>query len=168
MGEVADWMDAKYGEKELTQCLRLEDPLTVHDKVVWTVPGVPKPVDFPGAGEQYPPHVCYYDQNCQLIYVEGSNTPLRYIDYRKDYPTMEQGVYPVERLPEVRINAIELVDKDGFCSVRFDVESSRDYQGYPFAVWTDIAAQKDALEIAGGFVTFVDLKMGHNSGLQPL
>lgn len=159
MGEVAAWLDLKYPMlQEPVQCLRLEDPLTCKDDVQFIHPDVRKPADWPSGGGKYPPHIFYYDSNFQIIFIENSPTPFRFIDYRKKYAIAENGFYPPENLPEVRVSS--LMWRNGALS--YNIYSSEPYENYPLAVWTNEPAPEDSIPISGGFIVFISLKEGGN------
>lgn len=159
MGEVAAWLDLKYPmPQEPAQCLRLEDPLTCKDEVQFIHPDVRKPSDWQSGGGQYPPHVFYYDSDFQIIYIENSPAPFRFIDYRKKYPIAENGFYPAEKLPEVQVKS--LMWQGGILS--YNLYSSEPYENYPLAVWTDEPAPEGSIPICGGFIVFISLKKGVN------
>lgn len=159
MGEVAAWLDLKYPmPQEPSQCLRLEDPLTCKDDVKFIHPDVRKPADWQSGGRQYPPHICYYDANYQIIFIENSPTPFRFIDYRKKYRTTEKGFYPPENLPEVKVKSLKWKNN----GIHYDLDSSEPYDHYPLAVWTDKPAPVNSIPIRGGFIVFVSLNKGRN------
>jgi hypothetical protein len=162
MGEVAEWLDLKYPTPaESRQVLRLEDPLTCKDDVNFLHPDVKKPPDWPVGGAPYPPHIFYYDSDFQMVFLEKSHTPLRFIDYRKKYPVPEKGYYPHEVLPRITIHSFK-ISQDG---ISYDIDSDGDYPDYPIAAWTDIKPPKDVILIPGGFITFLSLQKGNNSGM---
>jgi len=162
MGEVASWLDLKYPfPSQPAQCLRLEDPLLCKDHVIFVHPDVKKPQDWPSGENLYPPHVFCYNSDFQLIFVENSPTPFRYIDYSRAYPVPETGSYPVENLPKITILTLMLEgDK-----IVYEIDSEGDYKGFPFAVWTKDPPPEKMFPIPGGFVVFLDIHKGKNKGI---
>ena len=163
MSEVADWLDLKYPYPfEPEQCLRLEDPLICKDKVLFIHPDVKKPADWQMGGSLYPPHIFYYNSDFQIIFIEKSPIPFRFIDYRKEYDVPENGVYPPEKLPEVIINSLKIISGKEKAEIQYDIKSDREYKGYPIAIWTDKLTPENHITIPGGFIIFIDLKKGIN------
>ena len=159
MGEVADWLDRKYPHPEnMTQTLRLEDPLTCKDQVTFIHPDVRKPPDWPARGETYPPHVFHYDKARQLIFVEGENAPLRFIDYTGEYNVPENETWPPRRLPAIRVTRIETRPS----GLSLEIESDGDCESYPLAIWNEKPPPEGAVSIPGGYVVFLNLKKGMN------
>lgn len=161
MGQAASWLDRKYPHPtESKQMLRLEDPLLCKDEVKFIHPDIKKPADWPQNGEIYPPHVFYYDKNIQIILVEGENRPYRFIDYRKQYPVLEMETYPQENLPKIQIHHLHCTTG----KITYKIQAEQSYEGFPLALWENTIDVSNSLEIPGGFVIFIDLKKGMNTG----
>lgn len=165
MGEVAQWLNIKYPyPREPKQCVKLNEPITCKKDVEFVHHDVKKPSNWHDNNEKYPQHIFYYDRDYQFVFLENSHSPLRFIDYTKNYAVAENGFYPAENLPEININKlISKTDENNFI-IEYDIISSGDYQGYPIAIRTESKPPKDTIKIIGGFVIFFNFVQGINNG----
>jgi hypothetical protein len=166
MGEFAAWLDLTYpyGRANPRQTLFLHDPLTCKEHVEFVHESIPRPKDWLSPSAHYAPMLCYYDDEVQLIYEEGSAAPFRFFDYRKGYRVAETQVYPEEKLPELKVCALEIKTEGTEPVLTGRIEASGDCDGYPLAVWgvPGGLTGENVLDLDKAVVAFVRLRKGEN------
>ncbi|GAB4323678.1 MAG: hypothetical protein Kow0059_19040 [Candidatus Sumerlaeia bacterium] len=169
MGEVAAWLDLKFPHPaHPAQVLRLDDPLPRKGGVHFAHPDTPRPPDWPpddGAPHPFPPHVCFYNERCLIICVEGRPAPLLYYDYRRTYDVPETGVWPQERLPRLDVRHLDIRAMSTHVIVEYDLNASAGFRQCPVVCWTNAPPPREAIAVPGGFVIFIDLHSGPNHGI---